>query len=691
VVSLSPTKESSADDILEYDKGWAATNKLLRQGASFSSHEKNCAYLNTGAQQFANVSAVTGLDLGDDGRGLALCDWDFDGRTDFWVTNRTGPRVRFLHNEFESDNHFAGFRLRGTTASRDAIGARVEVYPVGAERPLIQTLYAGSGYLSQGSKWLRFGLGKSEAIERVIVRWPGAEAETFEAPAADSYHELVQGSGKAVAWRSPATSPAPLTASTVSEPASGDASRVVLLRPAPLPESLTFTGADGQERTPSDYRGRPFLLNLWATWCPNCLAETKEWSARKSEFDKSSIAVLSLCVDEPSGDPAADLAKAVALAGKMGFAFPVAVGDANDVAILDIFQKSFIGRQTDVPLPSSFLVDAEGQVAVIYKGPADVEQIVTDSKLLGAAPDAIIAGAIPFPGKWLEIPPATEARNVAIGMIDHSMPDMAEAYLRQILPLYDKAVPNATEHDEEIRVAERIQCHVFLGAILFDAKRFDEALVEYDTVLAADPKRSSARDQKSRALVELGRKEEALAELTLALASRETPEGLVRAARLDAELGHRESAIARFQSALAQSSDPETHNELANLLRDSGDTAGAIAHYKAALATEKPSPLTANNLAWILATHPEASFRNGAEAIRLATLALDATNRSVPHFFSTLAAAQAESGDFDAALESIDAAIGIAEKKGDADLAARFAEKRALYQKQEPFRETDSQ
>ncbi len=690
MVSLSPTKESSADEVLEYDKGWAATNKLLRQGASFSSHEKNCAYLNTGAQRFANVSAVTGLDLGDDGRGLALCDWDFDGRTDFWVTNRTGPRVRFLHNQLDSGNHFVGFRLRGTTASRDAIGARVEVYPTAAETPLIQTLYAGSGYLSQGSKWLRFGLGKTDGIDRVIVRWPGGDAETFESPSADAYYELVQGSGRATEWTPPTATAAPLTASNVTEPASGDASRVVLLRPAPLPESLTFTGADGKERTPSDYRGRPFLLNLWATWCPNCLAETKEWSGLKSEFDKASIEVLSLCVDESSGDPAADLAKAVALAGKMGFAFPVALGDANDVAILDIFQKSFIGRQSDIPLPSSFLVDADGQVAVIYKGPTDVPRLLADAKLLGAGRDSIIAGAIPFPGKWLEIPPATEARNVAIGMIDHSMPETAEAYLRQILPLYDKPVPNATEVDEDIRLAERTQCHVFLGAIFFDAKRFEEAIVEYDTVLATDPKRGSARDQKSRALIELGRKEEALAELELVLASRETPEVLVRAARLDAELGHKESAISRFRAALERSSDPATHNELANLLRDSGDSKGAIEHYKAALATEKPSPLTTNNLAWILATDPDASLRDGAEAIRLAHLALDATNRSIPHFFSTLAAAQAETGDFDAALESVDAAIAIAEKNNDAALAAGFAEKRALYQKREPFRESNS-
>ena len=38
--------------------------------------------------------------------GVALTDWDFDGRVDIWVTNRTAPRVRLLHNETRNDHHF---------------------------------------------------------------------------------------------------------------------------------------------------------------------------------------------------------------------------------------------------------------------------------------------------------------------------------------------------------------------------------------------------------------------------------------------------------------------------------------------------------------------------------------------------------------------------------------------------------
>ena len=127
--------------MLQYDAAWVALNKMIRAGRSFSGRERHCAFLNLGGvglAEFANVSSASGLDLIDDGRGLALCDWDWDGKIDFWTTNRTGPRVRFLHNQFESENGFLALRLRGVHANRDAIGARVEIMTRGQVRGLLE-------------------------------------------------------------------------------------------------------------------------------------------------------------------------------------------------------------------------------------------------------------------------------------------------------------------------------------------------------------------------------------------------------------------------------------------------------------------------------------------------------------------------------------------------------------------------
>ena len=58
-------------------------HRWVRQGRSFSGHERNCCFLNTGGQ-FADISGVSGIDFADDGRGIGLTDWDHDGDLDAW-------------------------------------------------------------------------------------------------------------------------------------------------------------------------------------------------------------------------------------------------------------------------------------------------------------------------------------------------------------------------------------------------------------------------------------------------------------------------------------------------------------------------------------------------------------------------------------------------------------------------------
>ena len=142
---------------------------MLRSGHSFSGRERNCVFLNCRNEQFANVSAVTGLDFEDDGRALATTDWDHDGDLDVWLLNRTGPRLRFMKNQTirhstPAHAQFLSIGLQGTKSNRDAIGARVEVVTDQSnDDRMVATLTAGDAFLSQSSKWLHFGL--SDATE----------------------------------------------------------------------------------------------------------------------------------------------------------------------------------------------------------------------------------------------------------------------------------------------------------------------------------------------------------------------------------------------------------------------------------------------------------------------------------------------------------------------------------------------
>ena len=147
---------------------------------------------------FCDISALTGLDLPDDGRGIGRVDWDRDGDLDFLVSNRSAPRLRLLRNDLPAENGFVALRLVGTKSNRDAIGARVSVHLDGGKAlPLVKTLRAGDGFLSQSSKWLHFGLGGHGGAVTVEVRWPSGGVERFPGLASASFHLLREGQGQA--------------------------------------------------------------------------------------------------------------------------------------------------------------------------------------------------------------------------------------------------------------------------------------------------------------------------------------------------------------------------------------------------------------------------------------------------------------------------------------------------------------
>jgi len=115
-----------------------------------------------------------------------------------------------------------------------------------------------------------------------------------------------------------------------------------------------------------------------------------------------------------------------------------------------------------------------------------------------------------------------------------------------------------------------------------------------------------------------------------------------------------------------------------------GKRTEAIADYEAALKIEPKDTGILNNLAWILCTSPDAKFRNGKRALELAELACKLTGHDAVHILSTLAAAYAEQGDFDAAKEWSNKAIAKAETDKEKE---SLRKELASYEAKKPWRE----
>jgi protein O-mannosyl-transferase len=152
--------------------------------------------------------------------------------------------------------------------------------------------------------------------------------------------------------------------------------------------------------------------------------------------------------------------------------------------------------------------------------------------------------------------------------------------------------------------------------------------------------------------------------------------------------GDYESAEAELlKLARANPSNPEVPNSLAGVCLKQQKPEKALTYYRTALELNPASPSVLNNIAWLLATCPDAKVRNGHEAVRYAERACELTQRSVPVLLGTLAAAYAEAGRFDDAVRTAEEARDLAQEAGNTQIAETNGKLLQLYRAKTPYRE----
>jgi len=662
-----------------YKDGWSAIYKLIDRGGSWSGRERNCCFLNTGDERFTDVSAATGLDFDDDGRAVATVDWDFDGRLDLWVTNRTAPRVRFLHNTTRGNHHFLAVRLEGVTCNRDAIGTRLELSL--KEKTLIKTLHAGDGYLSQSSKWVHFGLGETDRIESLVVKWPGQAAETFTRLEVDRHFKIVQGSGEARLW-TPPREPIELAAGPALLPASTGQARTWLLGRLPLPDA-TYTQKDGSTVEVATHTGAPLLINLWSSDCAPCLREMSEWTREKAALRKSGLNIVGACVDQLSASAQDASAKAHAALEKMRFPFFAGAANPDLIHAMEAVQRFYFERQQPLPIPSSFLLDRMGDVAAIYKGPVSAHRLLDDLKLLDASPLVQRDAAVPFPGKWDSNLSLARPEPLADLFARAGQHKEAIAYLRKYLARETQVPSSIAEAWRGVRA----DVHQKLGDLLWVNEQRNEALQAYIGAVNETPRDVARHVELADRLMLENDPQAALLFIDSALKvnPRDANLRLRRALSLQRS-GQSDEAIALLRTIVRQ--EPRAvggHFHLAEVLRSTGYPAEAVAHFRTAHQLAPNSPAT-KRLAWLLATHPDDRVRNGQEAVTLAEQQCKANGYRDAAALSILAASYAEVGRFTDALGFANRAIELASQAGDNDLLENLREQIALYQAGNPVR-----
>jgi hypothetical protein len=129
-------------------------------------------------------------------RGMAIGDYDNDGRVDVLIGNNGDPPVLLKNNSGEG-NHWVGLKLQGTSCNRDAIGALLTWSAGGVQRSRLKT--HGGSYLSSHDMREVLGLGTATSIDWVEIKWPqpSGRVERLTDVPIDRYLTVVEGKGKA--------------------------------------------------------------------------------------------------------------------------------------------------------------------------------------------------------------------------------------------------------------------------------------------------------------------------------------------------------------------------------------------------------------------------------------------------------------------------------------------------------------
>ena len=568
-----------------YDDGWRATNRLLVSNGAQAQHERNVLLRNNGHGGFDEVSGTAGLDVDQDGRSFAVFDYDGDGAADVvLMAPRSSPQLRLFRNNHPSGNRSIAVNLIGTKSNRDAVGARVTVETDRVRSTRI--LMAGSGFLSQNSKQMLFGLGNSERITKLTIAWPSGQVQTLSDVPVNQRVWIEEGSDRLRAEKFPAVSIPALPGRVATETVS-QRKGTWLYQPFAAPD-FTLRDVQGNEHSLSGLTGHAVLLYFCAVAAPPSCTGLQGIGSQRDALAARGVSILALAVDQP-----ADPAKVKTYAERAGV--PLMIATAEVAGAYNILHRYLFDRREDLRLPTAFLVNGQREIVKVYDTPA-ASEIVDDVAHIEAAPPDRLTRAVPFAGMFTSPPGDRSYFQYGLELSEQGFDAPALSAFERVAKADPSAITfynlgtlymklgrssdakSALEHALALK-PDYAEANNTLGALLGQSGDIQGALARFRAALEARPDDADALNNFGYVLFQTGQMRDALQAYERALQVRpDFPEALNNLGIFFGQQRDLERAEQYFRKAVEKRPDyGEAANNLALVLRARGDAAAAIA------------------------------------------------------------------------------------------------------------------
>ena len=223
--------------------------------------------------------------------------------------------------------------------------------------------------------------------------------------------------------------------------------------------------------------------------------------------------------------------------------------------------------------------------------------------------------------------------------------------------------------------------------------KFAEALAEWNRAVETDPEDEAARNGLALGLARNGNYEEAATNFRKATElNPKFVEAYYNWGELLEQMGKRDEAIAEWLKAVEVTPGyAKAQYRLGDAYYQMGMIREALAHWRKGISVEANHLAVLNQVAWLLATNPDNSIRNGGEAVAYAERALGLAGGEKPEILDTLAAAYAEAGRFSSAARTARRALVLATQQNKQELVEELKARVALYDGGKAFHdETES-